>query len=596
MCGIAGIVGGNASSPDLVARIQKSLSHRGPDDSGSFAFQGCALIHTRLSIVDIEQGQQPMLTPDQRLGITFNGEIYGYQEIAAGLDYAFRTKSDTEVLLALHSRHGVAKMPHVPGMFAFAIWDDDRKQLFCARDRFGEKPFYYAWGDNGEFIFASELKAIFRSGLLTPKLSRSAVAHFLQRLYVPPNASIYENIHCLPPAHSLALRDGKLQIERYWSFPETREMALSDAVEQFRERLGRAVQRQLIADVPVSTFLSGGLDSTTITFLSAQEKPGILAFSYEFEDNSELDFARAAAQQYDVGHVELPEAKHDLAQLLIDLQSVYDEPFADASNLPTYELCKLARQHGKVALTGDGADELLGGYCDWYQPLAAMEDARGHDMPKFLARALLKASRTLHLDSAAKLRGVRMNQTFDSIADAHRAQNQYFTQDDLLSFDLALPDQQASHWTPQNTVNDAMWADTEDYLSGDILVKTDRASMAHGLELRAPFLDVDVAEFCLSLPAAFKVTNTADKILLREAFAPDWPEAIRDRSKHGFGPSISTWLRSERFADLTQSVLLNSQSKLYEIVPHAAARSFAAEQSYRSWALLVLGLWAEEWL
>ncbi len=236
-----------------------SLAHRGPDGSGFHCWDGCAFGHRRLSIIDLATGDQPMLSPDGRVGVILNGEIYGYRDLRDSLraDYPFRTTSDTEVLLALYEKHGTAMLDRLPGMFAFALWDDRERRLFVARDRFGEKPFYYAHGPDGELLFASEIKAILASGLIEPVVDRQAVGHYLSRLYVHPHRTIYENIFTLPPAHCLLLKDGRITVRRYWSLPATdRAIGLEDAVSAFRDHFERAVASQLIADVPVAAFLS----------------------------------------------------------------------------------------------------------------------------------------------------------------------------------------------------------------------------------------------------------------------------------------------------------------------------------------------------
>src|ERR1041384_3119965 len=380
MCGIAGIlapeVSRHASSLD---RMVAALRHRGPDGRGTHLFSGCALGHTRLSIIDLEGGAQPMLTPDGQRAVVFNGEIYGYKSLRARLggEYSFRTSSDTEVLLALHARHGDAMLDSLPGMFAFAIWDERRRRLFCARDRFGEKPFFYAVAPDGAFVFASEIKAILASGLIEPELDRDSVAHYLQYLYVHPHRTIYRNVHVLPPAHRLIYADGRIDVAPYWMLPASSgPIGLDDAAERFRTLLGRAVSNQLIADVPVGAFLSGGLDSSTIVALAAAERGRCKTFSFGFAPAiDELPFARGIADRYGTEHFEVSDAGLDVAAALTHMADVYDEPFGDSSNIPTFLLCQQARRQVTVALTGEGADELLGGYTFWYRSLFEMDEA-----------------------------------------------------------------------------------------------------------------------------------------------------------------------------------------------------------------------------
>lgn len=293
MCGIAGIVVSSFTGQyrEALQRMTNALAHRGPDGEGHHVFLNCGLGHRRLAVVDIGGGAQPMLSGDSQVAVTFNGEIYGCQDIQRQInDYPFQTRSDTEVILALYQRHGHQALGHLPGMFAFAIWDDRKQELFCARDRFGEKPLYYTTGRNGEFIFASEVKGILASGLVEPVLDLGAVGRYLQRQCVRADQSIYVNIKVVPPAHYLRYRDGVAEVTRYWTLPEIeRGIDAGEAVEQFRTLLLRAVRRQLVADVPVGAFLSGGLDSSTICLLASQLTGDLRSFSFDFEgDHSEI--------------------------------------------------------------------------------------------------------------------------------------------------------------------------------------------------------------------------------------------------------------------------------------------------------------------
>lgn len=605
MCGIAGIVAAppGADRSNLQPMLA-AMEHRGPDASGSHYFAGCALGHTRLSIIDLATGAQPMLSASGRTAVTFNGEIYGFQEIKARLaDYPFRTSCDTEVLLALYDRYGERMMPHLPGMFAFAIWDDKTEALFCARDRFGEKPFYFAFGRNGEFLFASEIKALLASDLFTPVLSRAAVQEYVKYLCVGPYRTIYENVHVLPPAHTLRYRQGQISIERYWEMPATRQdIDLPEAAEELQARLSTAVSKQLVADVPVGAFLSGGLDSSTIVAEAARCSPQLKTFSFAFEgSHNEAHFAQEVAQMYGTDHTELTAEGFDLAELLIEMQRVYDEPFADSSNVPTYLLCREARRHTKVVLTGDGGDELLGGY-DWYRPLAAMEGMRG-DAPlrRNAARLLLKLAEVAQHSSRFSLdqwyRGLRFRKAYPTPLAAHAASMAWFGPAELRRLGLgenAEERETATCLRDRGSLNDAMRFDIHYYMAADILAKIDRASMASSLELRAPFLDVDLAEFCISLPSRLKLHGGVDKLVLRQAYGERWPATIRKRSKQGFGSPVSRWLAQEPLRSMASARLNDCTHKLFEIVSFQESRRFAREMGYKAWILLVLALWLEE--
>jgi asparagine synthase (glutamine-hydrolysing) len=605
VCGIAGIVAPDARRHEgAVERMVSALAHRGPDGHGTWIRDGCALGHARLSIVDLATGAQPMEDARGDRAITFNGEIYGFREIRAGLERegrAFRTTSDTEVILALHERRGEDLLGVLPGMFAFALWDGRTRTLLAARDRFGEKPFFWARGRGGELVFASEIGAVLASGLVAPVLSKRAVARYLERLHTGPAATIWENVHSLPPAHRLVFEaaTGGLRVERYWSLPPPGPpMALDEAAERFRALLDRAVARQLVADVPVGAFLSGGLDSTTVVALAARHDPGLATVSFGFGgERDELPFARDAARTYGVRSLEVAEVQVDVGRRLEELAEVYDEPFADSSAIPTYEICRAGRRHWKVALTGDGGDELLGGYSFWYQPLwhAARGGAPGAEA---WWRATKRVARALHLRRAAarareRATGLALRRRHGSVRAAHDAQLRFVSRETLRA--LGLPDPEPFP-LPEATggLDDAFRADLLDYMPGDILVKVDRAAMAHGLELRAPFLDVDVASFLVALPSDLKVDGRSAKILLRRAFHRDWPPSVRARPKQGFAAPVGEWLARPDVEPLLARTLGDRASALHALLPFDATRPLAARRDQTTWSLLVLGLWLEK--
>jgi asparagine synthase (glutamine-hydrolysing) len=602
VCGIAGIVAAEAERyHGHLQRMIASLGHRGPDESGSYFFKNCALGHTRLSVVDLSTGQQPMLSPVDPVGITFNGEIYGYKSYRASLgDFPFRTTSDTEVILALYQRYGVKMFSRLPGMFAFAIWDHRRQELLCARDRFGEKPFFYAFGREGEFIFASEIKALLASGLVEPVLNRDAVAHYLKYLYVHPHKTVYRNIHTLPPAHLLRYRDGRESLERYWHLPEPRnDIEITEAAEELARLFDQAVSACLVADVPVAAFLSGGLDSSTVVAIASRHQARLKTFSFGFADTlSELPFARQVADLYKTEHVEIADQEADIGALLVAMQDIFDEPFADSSNIPTYLISRSARQHTKVALTGDGADELLAGYSFWYNPLLNMQEAGGkHAELAFFFRVGAKLARRAgvlwNTTVQHKLEGIEYRRRYRSVVQAHAAQRQYFTDHEISQFGLD-PATKSLTGPACDTIDDALRMDIEDYMPGDILVKLDRASMANGLELRAPFLDVDFASFCISLPYRLKINTEHGKLILRRAMANFWPPSVRTRGKQGFGAPVNQWLKRDTVKVLKEQYLNDRRQKLFSLLPFERTRSAVNHDDYKTWILLVLALWLDE--
>lgn len=617
MCGHAGIISSKyVQDEGLQTRMLSSISHRGPDDSTKHLFSRCALLHRRLSIVDLANGKQPMLSECGRVAIVFNGEIYGFKEMRSRLkNFRFRTDSDTEVILNSYLSHDTSFVPQLPGMFSFAIWDDRQQRLFAARDRFGEKPFYYSILSDGTFLFGSEIKALLSSNLFTPKLRLSSVRHFLQKLYVHPFHTIYENVFCLPPGHTLMWKEGKVSVERFWHPPEaTLNISLEEAALELSQLLAEAVRKQLVADVPVASLLSGGLDSTTITGIASKIDPLLRTFSFGFEGaNSELKFAQLAASQFKTKHFEFFESGIDYAALLKMMDEIYDEPFADSSNIPTYLLCKSISQHAKVALTGDGGDELFGGYCEWYSNIEFLEAVNRSRVNSkqllFGASLVLKMINSL-IPSAIVRRtskGIDFCYRTHSISDpylAHGIQNIYFQYSDLLRLGLSESyfeeDDSTNNWgappSPRfDGLNAAMFRDMTDYLPGDLLVKTDRAAMACGLELRSPFLDVNVSDFVLKLPSSFKFHSGRSKIILRQAFEGSWPESIRSRPKQGFGVPVQDWLRKPSIQELRAQYLRNERNILVEGLNFKAKtiQEIDSKSDYKTWILLVLSIWLD---
>jgi asparagine synthase (glutamine-hydrolysing) len=603
MCGIIGIIDKESPTRDKNAQAMSDrLEHRGPDGFGLATFPDCVLGHRRLSIVDIKTGGQPMWNKQKTVAITFNGEIYGYQDIKKKLSYPFETTSDTEVILALYETHGENFLKELPGMFAFAIWDDKEKKLIAGRDRLGEKPFYYAIGTNGEFIFASEIKAVLASGLIKPKLDNESLAHYLKKLYVHPSKTIYENIHVLPPAHMLVYKNGQPIITRYWKMPQTKDsISIEEALPEFKKLLINAVQKELVADVPVGAFLSGGLDSTTIVSIASKLNPNLETFSFGFGGaKNELPFARAAAKLYQTKHHELYDEEESIGDLLVEMAGVYDEPFADSSNIPTYLLSKLTSKHTKVVLSGDGGDELFGGYT-WYRSLLEMKETQYSDFPgkllfmRIIAQIAMRTNLKNKVNIISRTRGFSYQKKFSDVLTAHQASNVYFKDDEVIKLGIkSAPTSVPPSWKPTNTVDDAMKNDLEDYLPGDILVKTDRASMAHGLELRAPFLDIPLVEFAVSLPYRLKISSAEDKIILRRAFATSWPEAIQKRDKAGFGAPVKQWLKRPDVSKLIDDYLNNQNKKIFNYISFSKSRPYVNKGDYQTWVLLVLSIWMEE--
>jgi asparagine synthase (glutamine-hydrolysing) len=601
MCGIVAMVMAEPGiSSDIISGMVAALRHRGPDSQGVHRFRRCTLGNARLSIIDVEGGRQPILSRDGALGVTFNGAIYGFRELKTHLaDYPFKTGTDTEVILALYAKHGDRLLSHLPGMFAFALWDDRRETLICARDRFGEKPLYYAFGPAGEFLVASEIKAIIASGLVEPVLNLEAVSHYLKRVHLHPSHTIYTNVHVLPPAHVLRFENGHLKVERYWQPPDVQEsIAMEEAVERFRHLFEAAIEKQLVADVPVGVLLSGGVDSSTVAAVASQRQPGVHTFSFGFREGveNELPFARGIAERYQTSHFELVDYNVDIPALLLRMQTIYDEPFGDSSSIPTFLICELARRHVAVALGGDAADELLGGYVFWTRQfldappsevVPRSSPSESKSLMQRLARWLSRRQQAEQPPAGSPL--VRR------YSDGFR---NYFTIEEQHRLGISVESNHLMDYSryQRNTVDDMLRFDTDLYLPGDILVKTDRASMANSLELRAPFLDVDLASFCLSLPDILKVDADREKLLLRQAYQPMWTPEIRGRSKQGFGGPMAVWLQTPAMSVMKRDVLGDRRQRIFSVLDFDGVQTFVERNTQQTWSLLVLAIWMEEHL
>jgi asparagine synthase (glutamine-hydrolysing) len=598
MCGIAVVCGSGRAA---VGEMTRSLLHRGPDAHGSHIEGKCALGHTRLSIIDLTTGAQPMSDVEGRYWISFNGEIYNYPELRgdlSSLGRVFLTQSDTEVLLAGYAEWGPALLDRLRGMFALAIWDAETEELFAARDLFGEKPLYYASSPAGDLVIASEIKAIRAARLVETTINRSAVDAFLMLGYIPPDRTIYSEIETLPPASYLLWRDGKTTVKPYWRPRfEIARISLEDAAERLRELLQQAVRRQMIADVPVGAFLSGGLDSSTIVALTtSHSREPVQTFSVGFGSMiNELPYARMVAERYGTDHHEIDLGEPDVATLIQRMTDVYDEPFADSSHIPTYLIAEYARKYVKVVLSGDGGDELFGGYW-WYAPLLRSERVPFALLQWAVLRTAGKVfkqrSRALTVRSHAAGLAARwddvwtrdiMSQTV--FRQAHRRRLWGDAGDEFDPGGSFRPDAVVSG------LNRAFHFDLTSYLPGDILVKLDRAAMAHGLETRAPFLDRDVVEFALSLPPDLKVRGNDTKVVLKEAAGQYWPRELWNRPKQGFGAPIPRWLELPEMKAL-QDRVFRTGSPLHHLLPGVREKNHSRD--YKTWVLLTLGLWLEK--
>ena len=614
MCGITGFVG--TGSLETLQHMTQQLVHRGPDAEGLWhdAEKGVYLGHRRLSIIDIADGKQPMWTADGKLGIIFNGEIYNHLELRQTLEkkgYHFSTHhSDTEVLLQGYAAWGKDLPKKLNGMWAFALYDRSKEVIFCSRDRFGKKPFFYTYqGDT--FIFASELIALTCHPSLKPQLSKLALKKYFAYGYIPAPNSIYENIYKLPAGYSLfyKLAEKKLTLKKYWDFvlepferiPKHPEIEWG---EQLRELLDRAVQRRLISDVPLGVFLSGGVDSSAIAaFASKHINPSDLnTFSIGFTepDFDESIYAAQVAQFLGTQHHPEILSIENSKELLSEIINKLDEPMGDSSLLPTYLLCHHARQKVTVALGGDGGDELFAGYdpfraLRWAQLYANIIPKPIHKAIQMLFARLPVSHRNMSLDFKIKctLRGLNYQPSLWCPVWMATLSPNELTELFQEPIDLEeIYSEAIDCWeacTQNNLIDKTLQFYTKLYLQDDILVKIDRASMLVSLEARSPFLDIDLVNFVRQIPSHYKFRQGQTKYILKKALEPVLPKNIIYRSKKGFGVPIGKWFQQEQLSfSETSFPLLNDSFIKTKITEHTQQQ---ADQRAFLWNLWVLNRW-----
>jgi asparagine synthase (glutamine-hydrolysing) len=614
MCGICGLASLDGSPVDAgpLEAMNETLHHRGPDSAGSVVDGPVALAVRRLSIIDIAGGDQPIGNEDGSIQVVQNGEIYNHIELRAVLErqrHVFRTASDTEVLVHLYEQHGPGFVRELRGMFAVALWDSKRRRLVLARDPFGIKPLYYST-QGGTLAFASELKALPRG-----EVDLDALDAFLTFNSIPAPLSIWRGTHKLPAGHMLVWDEGGEPVVERFARPapppaeEVRGEDEDELAEELRARLRDSVRAHLIADVPVGVLLSGGVDSGALAALAALESgERVQTFSIGFDEGSfdELAGARKVAARYDTDHHELV-VRPDAAELLPKLAAAFDEPFADSSALPTYLVSELAARDVKVALSGEGGDELFGGYYTYVADLLAPRIGPWAGAARPLVERLPSSSAKASLDYRAK-RFVRAAHLLP--LERHHAWKEIFSPEARAA--LLAPGRRGS--TDPLAVYRARYAETEGaeelarlqdidlgiYLVDDLLVKTDRASMAHSLEARVPFLDPVVATLALALPTRLKVRGFSKKRLLRKAVAPLLPHSIVSGRKRGFSIPAAAWLRGPLVPFAREVLSAETLRRQGFFRPEAAARILddhvagREDLSRQLWALLTFTLWHEQ--
>ncbi len=626
MCGITGSITNNGQAVDrsIIERMNAAIEHRGPDDDGFFVDEHAALGMRRLSIIDVAGGKQPIHNRDRTKWIVFNGEIYNFQELRDDLEqrgHQFYTRSDTEVIIHLYDEYGPACVDRLRGMFAIAIWDTVEKKLFLARDRVGKKPLLYSLQSNGDLVFGSEFRALLAHPSVSREVDLAAIDSYLSYLCVPAPQTAFMSIRKLEPGHYLLWKNGEIETHRYWlpDFSKKISVTQEEAIDETTRLVREATKMRLISEVPLGAFLSGGVDSSIVVALMAEEsdKP-VKTFSIGFDeqDFSELKYAKRVAQHVGAEYNEFIVRPNALEVLPI-LVEHYGEPYADSSAIPTYYVAKETRKHVTVALNGDGGDESFAGY----ERYAAMKLAeRYQQIPAIFRKPLIEKAIGMLPSSELTRSRIRDVKRFIKAAELSKT-DRYFRW--VTAFDQAgkeeiYTDQFAAEvagrkasqflddWFTQangsSILDAALLTDQMTYLPNDLLVKVDIATMANSLEARSPFLDHKVIEFAASLPPGLKMRGYQTKSLLKKVAARLVPKEVVYRRKMGFGVPIGKWFRGE-MKEFLMEILLSERSLTRGIVKPDVITRFVVEHtsgerdhSFQLWAFLMLELWFQRFI
>lgn len=611
MCGISGYWSRKDLGAEVLATMTRLLAHRGPDAEGYFERGAIHLGHRRLSVIDLEGSRQPLLSADGKVALVFNGEIYNYRELRADLEpqgCVFATHGDTETLLHAWRIYGTAMLEKLQGMFAFALWDENRQSLFLARDHLGVKPLHYAW-DGQTLVFASEIKALRAHPAVSRDIDLNALGLYLECQYIPAPRTIYRAIRKLEAAHALLLENGEIKTWKYWEADYRDKLVLGEdeALAALDRELRTSVQSMLVADVPLGAFVSGGVDSSLIAALMTdlRQKP-VDTFNLGFLGNvagSEHREAEQVARHIGATHHSLMIAPEDVLSAYDDWIEIFDEPFGDQAALPTMLLSKLTSQHVTVALTGEGADEVFGGYGNYWKRARdeRLTGILGHPMSPlpWLARGLPARMRKDRLIKAVALPQNRRYRTIPNVFDS-LLRPELFSPAFLGRLTEDLGDYAARHFDTCNSahyLDKLMYVDTALWLPDDLLTKVDRATMRYSLEARVPYLDHRFFEFCARIDPALKVCGKTGKWLLKRLAEKYLPHDIVHRNKQGFVMPLSEWLVGTLKGEVARTLasdafgsrgLFRPEALRHLLTDHHSGRK---NHAGRLWALMALERW-----
>lgn len=627
MCGINGIAfttrSGREVSPGVLARMRDILHHRGPDDGGIFVDKNIGLGHRRLSIVDVAHGAQPMFNSDRTVAIVYNGEVYNHAEYRDSLiaeGYEFQNRSDTETILHLYQKYGRACVEYLRGMFAFAIWDSQTRELFIARDRFGVKPLYFVHDHKGDLYFSSEIKALIEADAVKAEINFNALPDQFANHGTSGDETLYAGVKRLLPGHTLVWKDGELDVREYWDLSfEPKHEARSDAeyIEEWRELFRRSVELRLMADVPLGMFLSGGIDSSAIAaMMSTMVNEPIKTFSVAFDerDANELEYARLVAKTFGTDHHEITITPEQFFEALPDLVWHEDEPIGFLASVPLYFVSELAARHVKVVLTGEGADEIIAGYGRYSKALQLLSYGEKYESvtPSFLRNAVRGGVATLPGVLNRKLNRTFLsreadieNLFFDNFGVFPRSmQKRLFSRETREKFASDDPYFRQNAWLEKCDADDVLdqllYADTKTYLH-ELLMKQDQMSMAASIESRVPFLDHKLVEYTARLPRELKLRGNKTKWILREAMKGVLPADILDRPKMGFPVPVGNWFRGP-FKHIVDEYVLGSRAAERGIFDHEFVRDLVLrhnageDQDERIWSLVNFEIWQRRFI